>query len=56
MTFWKLIFQYPSSQIIANDTNLKISPHVSWKIIGQKTRKGLINNKYNVACIVITNE
>ena len=29
---------------------------MSWKIVGQKTQKGLINNKHKVACLVITKE
>ena len=29
---------------------------MSWKIVGQKIRKELINNKHKVACLVITKE
>ena len=60
VTLWKLIFWYLSSQINADGINFetlkKFSIYVSWKIVGQKTRKWLINNKHNVACLIITKE
>ena len=52
VTFWKPVFKYSSL------SQVPISKffHVSRKIVGQKTRKGLINNKHNVACLIIMKE